>query len=162
LTVSELAKQVNLSASAVTRTFREMTGSSPYQLVKSMRLERARDILIEQHLSVADVSAAVGYTSTSHFIKEFRGRFGATPRGYFDSRSVCGLHRERVDDRRHATPHNLADCDSETTGAHQLHHAAATSGAPSPSISYAARRALQGNMRQRDDRYKPTSPPASP
>jgi transcriptional regulator GlxA family with amidase domain len=91
LTVAELAKRVNLSASAFTRTFREMTGSSPYQFVKAMRLERARDILVEQHLSVADVSAAVGYTSTSHFIKEFRGRFGTTPRGYLGPRSVRGL-----------------------------------------------------------------------
>jgi AraC-like DNA-binding protein len=91
LTVSILARQVNLSASAFTRTFREATGSSPYQFVKATRLERARDILVDQHLSVADVSAAVGYTSTSHFIKEFRGRFGATPRGYFEARSRRGL-----------------------------------------------------------------------
>jgi transcriptional regulator GlxA family with amidase domain len=88
LTVPLLARQVNLSASAFTRAFREVTGSPPYQFVKAMRLDRARDLVVEEHLSVADVSAAVGYTSTSHFIKEFRGRFGTTPREYFDARSV--------------------------------------------------------------------------
>lgn len=85
LTVAILAEQVNLSPSAFTRTFRDITGSSPYHFVKQMRLDRARELLIERRHSVADVSATVGYTSTSHFIKEFRGRFGTTPRGYADN-----------------------------------------------------------------------------
>jgi transcriptional regulator GlxA family with amidase domain len=88
LTVAMLADQVNLSASAFTRTFRDMTGSSPCQFVKETRLDRARELLVEQRRSVAEVSAAVGYTSTSHFIKEFRGRFGTTPRGYADAQSM--------------------------------------------------------------------------
>ena len=88
LTVAVLAEQVNLSPSAFTRMFRDMTGTSPYRFVKEMRLDRARDLLIEERLGVADVAAAVGYISTSHFIKEFRGRFGTTPRGYFDGHSV--------------------------------------------------------------------------
>lgn len=88
LTVAILANQVNLSASAFTRTFRDLTGTSPYRFVKEMRLEHARRLLLERRLGVGDVAAAVGYTSTSHFIKEFRGRFGTTPRGYFDIHSV--------------------------------------------------------------------------
>ena len=88
MTVANLAEQVNLSTSAFTRTFRDLTGRSPYQFVKESRLDRARGLLVEQRFSVADVAGAVGYTSTSHFIKEFRGRFGATPRGYADTQSV--------------------------------------------------------------------------
>ncbi len=88
LTVADLAAQVSLSTSAFTRTFRDTTGRSPYQFVKELRLDRARELLIEQRLGVADVASAVGYTSTSHFIKEFRGRFGATPRSYADAQSL--------------------------------------------------------------------------
>ncbi|WP_458315739.1 helix-turn-helix domain-containing protein [Mycolicibacterium brisbanense] len=86
LTVTTLAAQVNLSTSAFSCVFRDKTGRSPYQFVKELRLDRARDLLLEGRLAVGDVSRAVGYTSASHFIKEFRGRFGATPRDYADAR----------------------------------------------------------------------------
>lgn len=85
LTVADLAEQVSLSPSAFSHLFREVTGRSPYQLVKEMRLGRARELLMEGQLCVTDVARAVGYASTSHFIKEFRRRFGTTPRDYAQS-----------------------------------------------------------------------------
>lgn len=88
ITVATLAEQVNLSPSAFTRTFREVTGQSPYQYVKDIRMGRARELLIEGGLSVTDVSLAVGWTSVSHFIKEFRRRFGSTPREFGDTNSM--------------------------------------------------------------------------
>ena len=84
LTVDTLAAQVCLSPSAFSRVFRERTGSSPYQYVKEARLDRARQLLNEGRLGVSAVSRAVGYASASHFIKEFRSRFGATPGDYAD------------------------------------------------------------------------------
>ena len=91
LTVEVLAEQVNLSSSAFSRRFRELTGKSPYQFVKDTRLERARELLLERRLGVGDVSVAVGYASQSHFTKEFRARFGTTPREYADAE---GLSRD--------------------------------------------------------------------
>ena len=79
LTVDTLAAQVNLSPSAFARVFREITGSSPHQYVKAARLDRARRLLEEGRGGVAAVSRSVGYLSVSHFIKEFRNRFGVTP-----------------------------------------------------------------------------------
>jgi AraC-like DNA-binding protein len=37
---------------------------------------------------VTDVSRAVGCSSASHFIKEFRSRFGTTPRAYVDAQAL--------------------------------------------------------------------------
>ena len=91
LTVEILAEQVNLSSSAFSRRFRELTGKSPYQFVKETRLERARELLLERRLGVGDVSVAVGYASQSHFTKEFRARFATTPREYADAE---GLSRD--------------------------------------------------------------------
>jgi AraC-like DNA-binding protein len=99
LTVTTLAEQVSLSTSAFSQLFRQVTGRSPYQYVKGMRLNRARELLLEGRLGVADVSRAVGYTSASHFIKEFRGRFGTTPRGYADANRLSRdlrVFRERA------------------------------------------------------------------
>jgi AraC-like DNA-binding protein len=91
LTVEILAGQVSLSSSAFSRRFRELTGRSPRQFVKETRLERARELLLERRLRVSDVSVAVGYASMSHFTKEFRARFGTTPREYADAE---GLSRD--------------------------------------------------------------------
>ncbi|WP_304528495.1 AraC family transcriptional regulator [Mycobacterium sp. E2462] len=93
LTVATLAAQVGLSPSAFTRAFREVTGSSPYQYVKDVRLNRARELVLDRRLSVSDVAQRVGYVSASHFIKEFRTRFGATPRDYAPRPEARGAAR---------------------------------------------------------------------
>jgi AraC-like DNA-binding protein len=91
LTVADLAEQVSLSPSAFAHLFREITGRSPYQFVKEMRLDRARELLIDGQPTVARVAQEVGYGSVSHFISEFRSRFGVTPRTY---RDAAALHHE--------------------------------------------------------------------
>jgi len=84
LTVTDMAEQVAMSPSALTALFRQSTGKSPYQFVKEMRLTRARDLLVRGNGTVVSVSRAVGYPSASHFINEFRRRFGLPPRAYCD------------------------------------------------------------------------------
>jgi len=91
LTVADMADLVNLSPSAFAHLFRDVTGRSPYQFVKEMRLDRARELLVDGNLTVARISKEVGYASVSHFISEFRGRFGVTPRAYYDAHA---LHRD--------------------------------------------------------------------
>ncbi|OBA58406.1 hypothetical protein A5647_21280 [Mycobacterium sp. 1100029.7] len=101
LTVDMLAAQVNLSPSAFSRAFRERTGRSPYQYTKQSRLDRAQHLLDEGRRGVADVSRAVGYSSVSHFIKEFRARFGATPGDYVNTQTFHGgAHMRLVADIR--------------------------------------------------------------
>ena len=100
LTVADLADLVNLSPSAFAHLFRDVTGRSPYQFVKEIRLDRARELLVDGDFTVARISKEVGYASVSHFISEFRGRFGATPRAYCDAHA---LHRELGTQRGIAT-----------------------------------------------------------
>lgn len=95
LSVAELADQANLSQSAFTRLFRGVTGRSPYQFVKEMRLNRSKELLVDGSHGVAQVSRMVGYSSVSHFITEFRDRFGATPGEWADpSLTATGLRND--------------------------------------------------------------------
>ena len=48
----------------------------------------ARELLVDGNLAVARISKEVGYASVSHFIAEFRGRFGVTPRAYCDAHAT--------------------------------------------------------------------------
>lgn len=88
LAVDTLAAQACLSPSAFSRMFRERTGRPPYRYVKEARLDRARQLFDEGRCGVAEASRSVGYTSVSHFIKEFRIRFGSTPGDYADAHLV--------------------------------------------------------------------------
>lgn len=85
VTVAELAEHVAMSPSAFAHMFRDVTGMSPYQFFKRMRLDRARVLLVEQQLTASEVSRMVGYANLSHFITEFKRHFGVTPRAYADA-----------------------------------------------------------------------------
>jgi AraC-like DNA-binding protein len=106
MTVADMAEQVSLSPSAFAHLFRDVTGKSPYQFVKELRLDRARELLVDGGLPVTVVSKQVGYASSSHFISEFGRRFGMTPRAYQDVQARQRLARTalasacaRADDR---------------------------------------------------------------
>ncbi len=80
LAVAELARAVNLSPSRLTRLFQLETGCSPARFDKDRRLDRARDLLLASFLTVKEVMAAVGWNDPSHFGREFKRRFGLSPR----------------------------------------------------------------------------------
>lgn len=95
LTVADLADHVCLSPSAFAHLFRDITGMAPYQFIKGVRMERARELLVEGELNVSEIGRTVGYSSLSHFVNEFKRYFGATPRSYADSqRDVVPLRMD--------------------------------------------------------------------
>jgi AraC-like DNA-binding protein len=77
--VEDLARRAGLSVSAFHRTFRAVTGSSPLQFQKQLRLVTARQILASQSSSVTQAAFAVGYESAAQFNREYRRLFGAPP-----------------------------------------------------------------------------------
>jgi AraC-like DNA-binding protein len=85
LSVRDLAERAFMSPSALSHLFQDVTGRSPYQFIKEMRLNRARELLVENRSTVTQISTQVGYSSTSHFINEFRDRYGVSPRGFSDA-----------------------------------------------------------------------------
>ena len=90
MSVSDIAREVQLSESAFAHTFRATIGVSPYQFLKSERLAAARRMLISRSgISVSEVARAVGYSSASHFITEFKRRYAVTPREYANGKYSC-------------------------------------------------------------------------
>ena len=99
LTVADMAEQASLSPSAFAHLFREVTSRSPDQFLKEMRLDKARELLMDGQFAVTRVSKEVGYGSVSHFISEFRARFGVTPRAYGDAQVLSRELRTQRDDQ---------------------------------------------------------------
>jgi len=81
-TVTELAATARVSTNHFIRSFRQMRGTTPHQLVMSRRCQRAMDLLRQPDLTVADVSDAAGYSSPAYFIASFRQQLGVTPGAY--------------------------------------------------------------------------------
>lgn len=77
-----LARQVGLNDCKLKRGFRQVFGTTAFGYLHAQRMERARQLLGENELNVAEVACAVGYTNPSHFSAAFRKKFGVSPRTY--------------------------------------------------------------------------------
>ena len=89
LNVDEVLRQVPLSRSAAYRRFRQQLGRSPKQEQMRLRIARARELLEDTDLSVAEVGQRVGYEEAKYFIHVFKHQTGSTPLKYRKAR----LHR---------------------------------------------------------------------
>jgi len=80
LKVEALAKQVNMSPSALHSHFKAVAAMSPIQYQKRLRLEEARRRLLSEGTSAETVAYDVGYASASQFSREYVRLFGQPPR----------------------------------------------------------------------------------
>lgn len=76
---SELARAVNMSTRQLERLFRRYLNRSPKRYYMELRLEKARNLLLQTDMSVINVALACGFTSPSHFSKCYRAYFNRTP-----------------------------------------------------------------------------------
>lgn len=82
LGVTELAALAHLSPSHFVQVFRYSIGMTPHQYVTRQRIVEAKRLLMEGHLSIAEVALAVGFANQSHFGEAFRQLVGTTPKLY--------------------------------------------------------------------------------
>jgi AraC-like DNA-binding protein len=77
--VEALSKRAGMSASGFHHYFRIVTGMSPLQYQKRLRLEEARRLLLAEGIDAANAGFRVGYNDASQFTREYRRLFGAPP-----------------------------------------------------------------------------------
>jgi AraC family transcriptional regulator len=82
LPLEEIASAAYLSPFHFARLFKKLTGAPPHAYLATLRVERAQMLLADTDLSIAEVSARVGYSSSSHFTKAFHQAKGLTPRAF--------------------------------------------------------------------------------
>ena len=81
-TVAELAKLSNISEVYFRKQFKAYMGATPVEYRNALRLERARSYLEYGEISVQEISDMLGYSTVSHFIKEFKKHYGCSPLKY--------------------------------------------------------------------------------
>ncbi len=85
INVARLAEIVSMSERQVYRYIRKMTGLSPANFVKEIRLQKAKDLLMKNSYSRAsEIAYAVGFQQPGYFSTVFKKRFGRSPMEYMD------------------------------------------------------------------------------
>lgn len=79
LEVARLAEESGMSVSAFHHTFKAVTATSPVQYLKSIRLHKARMLMVHDGVGAAIAANRVGYESASQFSREFKRYFGSSP-----------------------------------------------------------------------------------
>lgn len=79
ISLAELAQQCDLSVSHFTRAFRRSTGLPPYGWLIAQRVERAKALLSQSSMSIAELALAAGFADQSHLTRSFKRQVGTTP-----------------------------------------------------------------------------------
>lgn len=80
LRIEQLAEIAGMGVSTLHRHFHGLTGMSPIQYQKRLRLHEARRRMLEEDADVGSTALSVGYESTTQFIREYRRLYGEPPR----------------------------------------------------------------------------------
>lgn len=80
LAVAELADEAGMSPSSFHEHFKQITGTTPLQYQKDLRLMEARRLISMDGFSVSSAAFEVGYESPTQFSREYSRKFGSPPR----------------------------------------------------------------------------------
>lgn len=77
--LEEIARRAGLSVRQLERLFRTLLGTSPSRHYLGLRLEKARNLLVQTAMPLAQVAVACGFASPAHFTRTYHAAFGRTP-----------------------------------------------------------------------------------
>jgi len=80
LSVDSLASACNISVSALERRFKKHLNKTPHQYINEIRLENARQMLLDTDKPIGTIALETGFADHGHFTRAFNRKFGVTPR----------------------------------------------------------------------------------
>lgn len=81
-TLEDLTKPLNLSVSYFQHLFKRDIGKSFTQYIRDLRLHKACELLENTNMRVQEIRIEVGAADDTHFLRDFKRKFGKTPTGY--------------------------------------------------------------------------------
>lgn len=77
--VDDLATELGMSKSQLTRRLKSMSSLSPNDFLKEFRLRKSVSLIENRSMNIAEITMAIGFSNPSYFTKCFRERFGKAP-----------------------------------------------------------------------------------
>lgn len=87
LCVDMIADEAGISRVHLNRKMKELTGQTPYDYIRSIRLKRAAQLLAEGDANVSEVMYACGFSNAASFSTVFKKAYGMSPREYMEHQS---------------------------------------------------------------------------
>ena len=84
--LDSVARQLGVSADRFVRLFRGATGLPPHRWLRSLRVERAKELMLNSRLSLAQIALECGFADQSHFTRVFSAAVHMTPAGWRKAR----------------------------------------------------------------------------
>ncbi|WP_276353291.1 helix-turn-helix domain-containing protein [Cohnella caldifontis] len=88
ISVNEIASRIGWSRSQCTKIFKKVYGQSPRQYLSAIKLKKAKELLLESELSVDKIAEILGFSSISHFSRQFKRWAGFPPNRYRPKQSL--------------------------------------------------------------------------
>ena len=82
LTVDELVEEMSMGRTVFFNKLKSMTGLSPVEFIREMRIKRAAQLLEERRYNITEVTYMVGMNDSRYFAKCFKNTYGVTPSEY--------------------------------------------------------------------------------
>ena len=94
ITLELVAEQVGVSASYLSRLFKEEMGIGFQEFLTNIRIEKAIELLQDDSVSIRDLASAVGYNNPTYFCKTFKRKTGKTVGAYRKSLGISDTEKE--------------------------------------------------------------------
>ena len=86
--LESVADEFGVSSNYLSRFFKQETGCSFIQYVTMIRMDRARELLVNSNKQIKEIVAEIGYIDVANFVRKFKGYEGATPGQYRDKMRI--------------------------------------------------------------------------
>ncbi|MNC58790.1 Arabinose operon regulatory protein [compost metagenome] len=80
--MAEVAGRIHLNASYFSVLFKEQAGVPFSEYLSRLRIQRAKEMLLQSRLSIGEIGERVGYKTDKYFIKVFKSLEGVSPSRY--------------------------------------------------------------------------------
>ena len=82
LVIEDIADKLNISKSKLYRNIKNTSGISANQLIRKLRIERSKELLLKSNFSISEICYNVGFSSPSYFTKRFKEYAGMVPKQF--------------------------------------------------------------------------------
>jgi len=84
--IGTICLYVGLSERQLQRSLKKIINQTPIQFVRSVRLQRAKEMLLDQPDKISDIAFHTGFFSPSYFSKCFKAEFGISPTDFIQEK----------------------------------------------------------------------------
>ena len=81
ISLEEVSQVVHMNTAYFSTLFKKQTGKKYIDYVTDLRMEKARKLILNTDLKIVNIAEMVGYSSTKHFARIYKEKYGVTPNG---------------------------------------------------------------------------------